>query len=1541
MAPPESASCPAPGCDYNTRAGIPTHELLMRDLEFHGKHAHPDPRGAAQDGGARETAAKPKELPRPEIGEEASESDWNHFVVKWNRYKRSCLTRSTDQHTMDQLWACCSPELERSIYRTGGNEATEATLMESMKKMSVKRQNTLVNIVTFLGLGQDADEPVKHYAARLRGQASICNFQLPAGETSYVNHMVKFQLVRGLADPVIQEQVLAHYATQTDVGNIGLDQTLNFVEAKESGKHDSSAISNGGLGGLNRVSEYRAGQNRSKQAGKPTDVQQKPLEGSKDACGWCKKTGHGAKPSEQTRKTECPAYGKSCLKCGAMHHFRSACRSKKPTPGVNQVQTPEVNTDSDGANNAITFGHFYHIMAEVGRADNARTIDHKTFSKVTGWQSGRPEPHPLTAVSVQLCRAAYPDLGVPRPRERAREVKVMAMPDTGAQMCIAGLNLVHAMGMTKRDLFPVSTTICGANNQPINLLGGALITISGQEGKTTHQMCYISNDCHILFIPKGGCRDLGLIDEKFPGGESGSVHACVGTEEEADPGEPCKCPDREEAPDTPKETPFPATAANRGKLQEWILNRYQASAFNQCARQTLPEMKGSPPMRLHVNPETPPVAIHKSRPVPIHWQEEVKAGLDRDVRIGVLERVPMGEPVRWCAPMHVCPKKNGKPRRTVDLQALNRAAMRQTHTTESPFHQVSGIPANKLKTVLDCWNGYHSVSLEEEDRHLTTFLTPWGKYRYKRAPQGFLAAGDAYTARFDRILEGWTDYKKCIDDTCLFDDSIETNFFRTCEFLTTCSRAGIVFNKDKFVFAQEEVDFVGFTVTMDGVKPSREFIKAVEEFPTPRDLTGVRSWFGLINQVNYAYSQSSLMLPFRHLLKPGEKFAWTEEINKSFEDSKLMLTALVEKGVKTFEIGRWTALVTDWSKTGIGFVLLQKHCQCAEVTPLCCKTGWRLTFAGSRFTSPAESRYAPVEGELLGVAWSLKKTRFFTIGCEKLIVAGDHKPLLKILGDRSFEDMENARLQNLKEKTLTHRFKAMYIPGKDNQAADCHSRTPGVTGGLNCIQVDPTEEEIEEANQREQMELARAESQINAMGGPRVISWEELDNSSRADNELCELNRLVTAGCPEDKRDWPANISQYFPHRADLSTVGNVVTAEGRVVVPRVLREEVTEVLHSAHQGTSAMAARARETVFWPNMMKDITRRREQCNSCDAHAPSQPAAPPHPLPEPQFPFQMVVSDYLQWGGHHYFLFCDRYSGWTTVYKSTKDGASELITKMRDYMATFGVMEELASDRGSQYTAWETKSFLQRFNVQHRLSSAYFPHSNQRAEGAVKQVKRLIRENTGPGGTLNTDKFLRALLMLRNTPDRESGLSPAEVVFGRKLRDCLPISPGKLQMRKEWKETLVMREAAMARRHEKRGQELSEHTKTLDHLPVGQAVSIQNQAGNLPKRWGNTGTVVEAKPFDQYVVMVDGSRHLTIRNRKFLRPINPYSRQREGNTTLVPATTPATHAATTPATDPATDPATTPAPPPAPILIADTLRRSERTRREPSRFQAGQ
>ena len=159
-------------------------------------------------------------------------------------------------------------------------------------------------------------------------------------------------------------------------------------------------------------------------------------------------------------------------------------------------------------------------------------------------------------------------------------------------------------------------------------------------------------------------------------------------------------PKKKKIPPLPTSLPFPATEENRERLQQWLIDYYRSSSFNMCEHQPL-TMMDSLPLRLMVNPEAEPVAHHTPLPVPLHWQDAVKAGIDQDVRLGVLEPVPVGEPVTWCHRMVVCAKKDGKPRRTVDFQALNRHATRETHHTQSPFHQARSVPHGKKKTVLD------------------------------------------------------------------------------------------------------------------------------------------------------------------------------------------------------------------------------------------------------------------------------------------------------------------------------------------------------------------------------------------------------------------------------------------------------------------------------------------------------------------------------------------------------------------------------------------------------------------------------------------------------------------------------------------------------------------------------------------------------------------------------------------------------------------------------------------------------------------------
>ena len=282
----------------------------------------------------------------------------------------------------------------------------------------------------------------------------------------------------------------------------------------------------------------------------------------------------------------------------------------------------------------------------------------------------------------------------------------------------------------------------------------------------------------------------------------------------------------------------------------------------------------------------------------------------------------------------------------------------------------------------------------------------------------------------DEALREFKHYRKIVDDIVIFDSNFDEHVAHVKQFLATCADKGILLHRDKVKFAEHEVTFAGYRLSQDGYHIDKSLLKAISEFPMPTNCTELRSFFGLANQISVNTEKVSKCLqPLRPLLSSKNEFVWCPHHSVAFEAAKEILSKVLT--LAFYDTTRPTRIMTDACNTGLGFVLQQKN-----------GDTWRTIQTGSRFLSDAETRYATIKKEMLGVTWSIRKCHKFLAGLPHFEVVSDHNPLLAVLNNRRLDEIENPRLQRMRTKLMSYHFTARWQKGVLNHAPDALSRSP-------------------------------------------------------------------------------------------------------------------------------------------------------------------------------------------------------------------------------------------------------------------------------------------------------------------------------------------------------------------------------------------------------------------------------------------------------------------------------------------------------------------
>ena len=291
-------------------------------------------------------STRPEKVKRPDISSACTPEDWGFFSEMWSEYKDT--TKITGQELITQLTNCCDKQLRQDLFRYYGPTSgkTENDVFSAIKNLAVKKENLTVARYKLIGSKQDRDEPIRKFVARLKGLASICKYTktVPAPEDTvtvdFADNIIRDVLVKGIADITIQNEVLGLEDQEKD-----LDTLIALIEAKEAGRHSSDHLSGTHSAGAVR-STYKRQQTlppatttnqplaynpRPRPPPTKTNTTTRFTSDKAAKCEWCGRIGHGNVMHLRERQKNCPAYGRTCGKCGRLNHLANVCWAKTTT----------------------------------------------------------------------------------------------------------------------------------------------------------------------------------------------------------------------------------------------------------------------------------------------------------------------------------------------------------------------------------------------------------------------------------------------------------------------------------------------------------------------------------------------------------------------------------------------------------------------------------------------------------------------------------------------------------------------------------------------------------------------------------------------------------------------------------------------------------------------------------------------------------------------------------------------------------------------------------------------------------------------------------------------------------------------------------------------------------------------------------------------------------------------------------------------------------------------------------------------------------
>ena len=400
----------------------------------------------------------------------------------------------------------------------------------------------------------------------------------------------------------------------------------------------------------------------------------------------------------------------------------------------------------------------------------------------------------------------------------------------------------------------------------------------------------------------------------------------------------------------------------------------------------------------------------------------------------------------------------------------------------------------------------------------------------------------------------------------------------------------------------------------------------------------------------------------------------------------------------------------------------------------------------SRTLTSAEQKYSQLEKEGLALVFGVKKFHNYVYG-HHFTIRSDHKPLLYLFQEnKAISILASARIQRWALTLSAYQYTMEFCSGSKIPSADALSRLPLKTKDFKVPQPAETI-------------LLLKHMDDSLVTSAHIRLW-----TSR-DPILSQVLHFIQQGWPNKCPD--IQVEPYFQRKLELSSEDGCILWGTRVLIPKEGQQYLLDSLHDSHSGVSRMKSYARSYFWWPGLDQDIENVAQGCQSCLENRKAPPLSPLQPWEYPDQPWSRIHVDHAGPFMNHLFLVVvDAYSKWLEVIPVSSTSSSITIEKLRQLFACHGLPKRLVSDNGTAFTSQEFTNFLQQNGISHSKSPPFHPASNGLAERAVQTFKNALKRMKS--GSIYT-KLSRFLLTYRTTPHTTTGVSPAEMLMGRKLR----------------------------------------------------------------------------------------------------------------------------------------------------------------------------